>query len=202
MGLSRVSLQFEFPTVPYAAAIHHIHSPEKLAEMHGLGAPFFRIDDTHPPRISPSATSISFNCSTFFMHDMHVRMFTSQPDVSHLLFFKERQALYRIKLSVVPLQVCLVCLWLYRSLIHMRAQAFTSHRMLMEILFFEHGSTRLRSLLPIFHFVEGLDSPMYPRYPRLVEDPHFKAYRRTVLRGEHSDDFWIMAERVWREYTC
>ena len=105
MSLSKVSLQFDFNTVPYSVGIHHIHSPEKMAEMHGLGAPFFKIDSTQPPNISTSSASISFACSTFFMQDMHVRMFTAQPDVSNMLFFKDRHALYRIKLSVIPLKV-------------------------------------------------------------------------------------------------
>ena len=33
-------------------------------------------------------------------------------------------------------------------------------------------------------------------------DPYFTQYRRAVLRGkDSSSDFWIMAERVIREYS-
>ena len=73
-----------------------------------------------------------------------------------------------------------------------------SHRLLFDVTFLSPGSTRLRSLLPIFHFVEGLERRPMP----LKENPHFKEYRRSVLRGRNSDDFWIMAERIWRTYTC
>ena len=73
-----------------------------------------------------------------------------------------------------------------------------SHRLHMDVTFFSASDTRLRSLLPIFFFVDSLELQ-----PMLVhEHPHFKAYRRAVLRGHDSDDFWIMAERVWRQYSC
>jgi hypothetical protein len=126
MALSQMSLQFEFPTIPYAAAIHHIHSPEHMAELHGLGAPLFTINHIHPPNVSssPSITSISFDCSTIFMQNMQVSMFTSQPDVSNMLFFKDKRALYQVKLSVVPIKVAsflvffLVLLACHRILTH------------------------------------------------------------------------------------
>jgi hypothetical protein len=214
MGLSSLAFHFDFPTVPYAVGLHHIHSPEKMAERHGLGAPLFRVDSTQPPSFCSSAfVSIAFVCSTAFMQHMHVRMYTSQPDVSHMLFFnQDRAALYRVKLSVTPLKVCFhLALPLqgasFASIMSVKIhdacacnQAFTAHRLHMEVTFFEAGTTRLRSLLPIFHFVDALEH--HPPYPRAAEDPHFKSYRRSVLRGHNSDDFWIMAERVWRKYAC
>ena len=165
------------------------------------GGAFFKIDATQPPNISATFASVSFACSTFFMQDMRVRMFTSQPDVCHMLFFKDTHALYRVKLSVVPLQVSMLkglCLFVRLPHCVCMLQAFVSHRLLLDITFFSSGGTRLRSLLPVLFFVDSLE-----RQPTLIhEDPHFKTYRRAVLRGHGSDDFWIMAERVWRKYSC
>lgn len=60
--------------------------------------------------------------------------------------------------------------------------------------------TTLKSLLPIFLFINGLEDALGFHMP-VQENRNFTEYRRGVLRGRGSDEFWIMAERVMREYT-
>jgi len=187
MALSRVSLHFDFGRIPYAAGIQHIHSPEHVSEMHQLGAPFFRIESVDQPNLSlPGRTSISFSCSTPFMKHLRVRMFSQQPNESNLLFFKDSRALYAVKFTVIP------------------TKAFLSHRLRLDTTFFtaDGAASRatLKSLLPIFMFVNRMEEDEY-RVP-VKENANFTEYRRGVLRGKGSDDFWIMAERVLREYTA
>ena len=202
MALSKLSLQFDYHNVPYAAGIHLIHSPEHISAMHGVGPPLFHIDCVEPPKISEGHSSIAFRCSTFLIPNMQVRMFTSQPDICNMLFFKDRRALYRVKLTVIPTKVHPLHPHRCPGLRSLLPQAFLSYRLCLDVtLFSTYKSFRasMKSLLPIFIFVESLqDAPLH-----VEEDEHFKAYRRSVLRGGgSSNDFWIMAERVLREYTC
>lgn len=55
--------------------------------------------------------------------------------------------------------------------------------------------------MPVFLFVNGMEDQVGYSTP-VQEHPHFKEYRRAVLRGKGSDEFWIMAERVLREYSA
>jgi hypothetical protein len=184
MTLRKATLHFEFANIPYAAGVHHIHSPEQIAETHRLGTPLFRIDSVEPPRIAADRSSISFVCSTVFARNVRVRMFTTQPSVSNLVFFKDNRALYSVRLSVVPLR------------------AFTSHRLRLDMaLFTEDKALRatIKSLMPLILFVNRISDLV--SIDLLHENPLFREYRRAVLRGKSSDEFWIMAERVMREYS-
>jgi hypothetical protein len=85
-----------------------------------------------------------------------------------------------------------------------RPQAFLAHRLQVDVSFFTDGAAfrpTLKSLLPIFMFVNGMESQCGYAAPA-KENANFTEYRRGVLRGKGSDDFWIMAERVLREYTA
>ena len=107
MSLSKVSLHFDFDNIPYAAGIQHIHSPEHVSETHRLGAPFFKVDSVDEPRLtSDKKTSVSFKCSTLFMKNLHVRMFSGQPNESNMIFFKDQRALYSVKFTAIPTKVC------------------------------------------------------------------------------------------------
>lgn len=111
MSLSKISLHFDFDRIPYAAGIQHIHSPEHVSETHRLGAPFFRVDSVDAPKLTQDRkTSISFGCSTLFIQNMRVRMFSCQPNESNMYFFKDGRALYSVRFTVIPTKVtgCLV----------------------------------------------------------------------------------------------
>jgi hypothetical protein len=54
--------------------------------------------------------------------------------------------------------------------------------------------------MPIFMFVNGMEDQIGYSAP-IQENANFTEYRRGVLRGKGSDEFWLMAERVLREYT-
>ena len=166
LAVSKATLHFEFKRIPYAAGVHHIHSPEYLSDVHNLGGHFFRIDEVDAPRLCTNGkVSVMFNCSTIFIRNMRVRMFASQPNESVL-------------------------------------RAFTAHRLRMDITFFDASRATLKSLLPVFFFVDGIRRDRYDfRSDVLTEHAHFTQYRRAVLRGESSDDFWIMADRVMRNYS-
>lgn len=184
MTLNKLTLHFDFRDIPYAAGVHHIHSPEQISETHRIGAPLFKIESIEPPRIAADKSSISFVCSTVFTQNVRVRMFASQPNVSNLIFFKDNRALYSVRLSVVPLR------------------AFTSHRLRLDMaLFTEDEELRItvKSLMPMILFVNRMSDLL--SIDLLHENPLFMQYRRAVLRGKGSDEFWIMAERVMREYS-
>jgi len=187
-ALSRATLNFEFPNIPYAAGVHHIHSPEHISETHRLGAPFFKIESVDPPRVTPNKTSISYTCSTLLVKHMRVRMFATQPNESNLLFFKENRALYGVKFTVVP------------------TRAFTSHRLQLDTTMFVEGNSAIKalvkSLLPVALLINGMEDILNYRLDHARENPHFTEYRRAVLRGKGSDEFWIMAERVMRDYSA
>jgi hypothetical protein len=204
MSLSKVSLHFDFDRIPYAAGIQHIHSPEHVSETHRLGAPFFKIDSVSRPNLSSrDRTSISFVCSTLFIKDMRVRMFSHQPNESNMLFFKDGRALYGVRFTVVPTKVLLVSIDLQPPTHPLPAQSFLSHRLRLDVTFFkgnEHFRATLKSLMPIFMFVNGMEDQCGYRLPP-KENANFTEYRRGVLRGKGADEYWLMAERILREYT-
>jgi hypothetical protein len=54
--------------------------------------------------------------------------------------------------------------------------------------------------MPIFMFVNGMEDQIGYSAP-VQENANFTEYRRGVLRGRGSDEYWLMAERILREYT-
>ena len=96
-----LSLVYDFKNVPYATGIRHIHSPDK---MHA--SPFFKIEKVDPPKMIQNKTaSICFTCSTAFVKNMCVRMWSSSPDECKMVFFRRRnrEPLYHVKFSVLPM---------------------------------------------------------------------------------------------------
>lgn len=90
-----------------------------------------------------------------------------------------------------------------RTRVTHNAQAFLSHRLWLDITFFSNNNlfrATVKGLMPIFLFVNGMEDQIGYRTP-VTENANFTEYRRGVLRGKGSDDFWIMAERVIRDYT-
>ena len=82
-------------------------------------------------------------------------------------------------------------------------QAFLSHRLRLDVTFFAGNQAlraTLKSLMPIFMFVSGMEDQCRYRMP-VKENANFTEYRRGVLRGKGSDEYWLMAERILREYT-
>ena len=197
MSLSKVSFSFDFHRIPYAAGIQHIHSPEHIAETHRFGAPFFRIDSVSKPDLrSTEHVSITFTCSTLFIQAMRVRMFSRQPNESNLLFFKDGRALYGVKFTVIPLRGCAHL----HNATHLHDP---SHRLRLDVTFFTGTPAfraTLKSLLPLFMFVNAMEDQVGYTMP-VHENANFTEYRHGVLRGDGSDKFWLMAERVRREYT-
>jgi len=180
MALRRATLNFEFPDIPYAAAVHYIHSPEQMA--HKLGAPLFQIESVEPPRIGADKSSILFVCSFVFAKNLRVKMFAAQPNESNLIFFKDNRALYAAKMSVDPLK------------------AFASHRLQLDLtLFTEDNELRaaIKTLVPLILYVSNMTEEISFEN----ENPLFAQYRRAVLRSKRSDEFWIIAERVISEYS-
>ena len=48
-------------------------------------------------------------------------------------------------------------------------------------------------------FVNGMEEQ--DGYLSVKENANFTEYRRGVLRGRGSEEYWLMAERILREYT-
>jgi len=182
MALRRATLNFEFPDIPYAAAVHYIHSPEQMAGAHKLGAPLFQIESVEAPRIGTDKSSISFVCSFMLAKTVRVKMFAVQPNESNLIFFKGNRAMYAMKMSVDPLR------------------AFASHRLRLDLTLFSEDKalrTTIKTLMPLMLYVNYMGELQSFQ----GENPLFAQYRRAVLRSKSSDEFWIIAERVMREYS-
>lgn len=82
-------------------------------------------------------------------------------------------------------------------------QAFLSHRLRLDVTFFSGTAAfraTLKSLLPLFMFVNGMEDQVGFRMP-VEENANFTEYRRGVMRGNSSDEVWLIAQRVLREYT-
>lgn len=169
--LSRTTFDFDFPSTPYTQGVHRIHSPERIC------SPLFKLGTVDKPFFENSRASISFSCSTPFISNMRVRMFTSEPQQSNLFFFKDGRALYVVRLRAIP------------------TNAFQAHRLQLEITFCGSEPNRavLKSLLPILFMVTRSAENR-----TAADNCYLAEYRRGVLRG--TDDFWVVAERVIRTY--
>lgn len=183
--LHRTSLTFEFPSIPYTMAIRHIHSPEHISETHRLGAPFFSLDSVEAPEASGGRSSVRFNCSTLVTKNMRVRMFSSRPSESNLLFFRQGVALYGVKFTVVP------------------TRAFTSHQLRLDVTVFSNNALirlAIACLLPVFMLINGLEDRMGFRVPE-CENEHLANYRRSVFGRLDADEHWALTREVLMRYS-
>ena len=167
--LQHTTLKFPFPHVSFDAGMRHIHAPEHIAETHRLGAPFFRLREVQPPRLTDDRSAVVFNCSTLLTPHMRVVMFSTRPDQSNLLFFVGGRALYTVRLTAEP------------------SASLTSHTLRLDITFFLAQDFLLfravRLLLPLFLLINGLeDRVAFATGADYAEDAHLAAYRAWVLR--------------------
>jgi hypothetical protein len=140
--VNKISLAYEFPRVPFEMGVSHIHSPEHISETHKLGAPFFKLMQVLPPKLSESKASITYFCSTLLVKNMYVRMYTNRPDQSNLLFFNSQgKALYQVCLTVTP------------------SSCFSSHKLTIDIALFTGWLPKyfIASVMPLFLFINGLE---------------------------------------------
>jgi hypothetical protein len=111
MSLSRATLHFDFKNIAYAAGVHHIHSPESMM--------LLNIHSTEEPKITENRTSIAFTCSSLLSGKMQARMYSTQPNESNLILFKDLRAMCSIRMTVTPLR------------------AFLSHRMKVDVMIYQ-----------------------------------------------------------------
>ena len=167
--LPRASFVFDFDHVPYADGVRHLHTPEHVATTHRFGAPFFRLHDVEwPMSAGTNRSSIRFTCSTLATRRMRVRMFSSSPAESTLLFFDndEGRALYKARFVVMPI-------------------TRTGHRMRLDITLFR-GSPLWRAfalaIMPVFVFINGMEDALAFHAPHSASAlPQFRMHRRGVL---------------------
>jgi len=171
--ITKASFSLVLSKMPYAQSVHAIHSPQRLY-------PLCNITDVQVPKFWHDRSTISFMCcNPFTGHEqMRVRMSTTQPNESSLYFFSKEKAMFKVRLQVVP------------------TQQFRCSDMTLEITTFAGESKRV-----IMNVLATLCEEETLMMMGVAEDPHFQAYRRGVLRGQGSDEFWIIAERVIREYS-
>lgn len=185
MGLSKANLHFDFTNVPFIDGIRHIHSPEHITPTHRFGTPSFKIQHVDPPVHSDSRNAISFTCQTLLSpHGMRVRMYTSRPDESNLLFFQDGRALYGVKMTATPLR------------------GFQAHRLSLDITFFTGSPPLLdaiKAALPVVLLVHGLEDAHNFHLPE-HEDPQFAKYRSLVL-GDNDDERLLLAKHVMAVYS-
>lgn len=189
MSLTKVTLHFDFDGIPFLQGMRHIHTPEHIATTHRLGAPFFHLKRVDPPRCTENRTSITFTCGTLVTPEMRIRMYTSRPNESNLLFFKQGRALYGARFSVFP------------------TKAFTSHRLQLDITFFTGHpvlQNALKTLTPVFLLVNALEDRFVYRLPETHVNREFEAYRHAVLHGHKKtdDELLLLAQEVLRAYTA
>ena len=148
--------------------IEHIHSPEHISETHKIGAPFFKLLKVLPPKLSASKASITYFCSTLLLKNMCIRMYTSRPEQSNLVFLNEQgKALYQVCLTVLP------------------ADGFSSHRLKIDISLFTGMVPRyaIAAAMPVFLFINGLEDRLAFSRGRERVDGYLAEYRRIVTNN-------------------
>ena len=80
-----VSHVFNFPSIPYSAGLHHIHSPAHCMEVYGFVLPGFEILETSAPKSMGDYVSLEFFYKTYFHGRTSARVFSSMPNTSHIL---------------------------------------------------------------------------------------------------------------------
>ena len=89
----------DFPNVPYAFGLRHIHTPEHIASTHRLGMPFYKVTDSTPPTTLRDFTFVQFKAGP--CHS--VCMFTRTPNSSHMLFERDGQLTASVCMGVQAL---------------------------------------------------------------------------------------------------
>ena len=80
-----VSHVFNFPSIPYSAGLHHIHSPAHCMEVYGFVLPGFEILETSAPKSMGDYVSLEFFYKTYFHGRTSARVFSSMPNTRHIL---------------------------------------------------------------------------------------------------------------------
>jgi hypothetical protein len=80
-----VSHVFLFPSIPYSAGIHHIHSPAHFMEAHGFALPGFQILETRAPQSMGNYVTAEFFFRTHFHGRRSGKVFSSSLNTSHVL---------------------------------------------------------------------------------------------------------------------
>ena len=148
--------------------IEHIHSPEHISETHKIGAPFFKLLKVLPPKLSASKASITYFCSTLLLKNMCIRMYTSRPEQSNLVFLNEQgKALYQVCLTVLP------------------ADGFSSHRLKIDISLFTGMVPRfaIAAVMPVFLFINGLEDRLAFARGHAQHEGYLAEYRRLVTNN-------------------
>jgi hypothetical protein len=162
----------------------HIHSPEHISETHKLGAPFFKLMQVLPPKLSESKASISYFCSTLLFKNMHIRMYTNRPDQSNLLFFNSQgKALYQVCLAVLP------------------TNGFSSHKLTIDISLFTGWIPRfiIAAVMPIFVLINGLEDRLAFARSHEEHEGNLSEYRRMVT-SKLNPKLLNFASEVYQRY--
>jgi hypothetical protein len=93
--LHEMSKNFHFKSIPYEQALHHIHTLEHLSNLH------FQIQNTTKPVHCGPYTVVSAQCSIKSLSH-EIRMFSKQPDVSHIVCLKDGTPQIMFELQVTP----------------------------------------------------------------------------------------------------
>jgi hypothetical protein len=166
----QISVKYNFPDVPLAKGIKHIHTPEHICEVHKLGAPCFQLSNIQKPRLHANSASILYHCSTLFSKDMKVLMYTTRKTESNHLFIKNKTALYNIRLRVVGNE--------------------KSHTLKMDIMFYTGSDLFLKlvtTLFPLFVAInKAEDQHAFQHGAKMQENKNLATYRAWVTREMQS----------------
>jgi hypothetical protein len=161
-----ITVRYNFPHVPVSQGIKHIHTPEHICEVHKLGAPCFQLLKVDHPKLHTDSASILYRCSTLFVKEMRVLMYTTKPSESNLIFIKNKTALYNVRLRVVGNE--------------------ESHTLKMDISFFNGQDLMFRlvtMLLPVFLAINGAeDARAFTHGITIQENQNLALYRSWVMR--------------------
>jgi hypothetical protein len=167
---NHISVKYKFPNVPLAHGIKHIHTPEHICEVHKVGAPCFQLSNVNKPKLNANSASVLYQCSTLFVKDMRVLMYTTRRTESNLLFIKNRVAMYNMKLRVVGDE--------------------NEHTLKIDIAFYNGNDMFFKlvtTLFPLFVAINGAeDQRAFQHGAVMQENKNLAIYRDWVLRGMQS----------------
>lgn len=99
LKLREIRKEFHFSTIPYEQGLKNIHSLERLLQIHHT---YFQIHSTTEPVYYGKYIVVSARCSIKSRFQQDIRMFSDQPNTSHIICLKEGVPQMMFKVNVSP----------------------------------------------------------------------------------------------------
>ena len=164
--LREIRKEFHFSTISYEQGLKNIHSLESLLQIRKT---YFQIHSTTEPVHYGKYIVVSAKCSVKAAFQQDIRMFSSQPNTSHIVCLKEGVPQMMFQVNVSP--------------------AYYGHTMTISASTYLHAPRWINMILsPLWYFLSAFENSLRLEY-NVKNDENLIKYRKMVFNQSVSGAF-------------